>query len=202
MTGLNYVFGKRLLMPLMGASAFGDNVADREICAQLLRMAFVLGVLVMIVVWTRDNLPSRVDLQWLRAGGGLFSKGGHISAGRFNAGQKMLFWAVTLATLVIFASGLMLLFPLSFTDVNGMQLWGAVHTIASALFIAMIIGHIYIGTAGTEGRSPAWEQAKLNSPGRATTMTSGRSSGARGGNFRAGISPAANGANARLMRRT
>lgn len=151
LTGLNYVFGKRLLMPLIGANTFGDMSQIAKYAHNFFAWPFVLGVLVMIVVWTRDNLPRRVDLEWLRAGGGLFSKGRHISAGRFNAGQKLLFWAVTLATIVIFASGLMLLFPLSFTDVNGMQWWGAVHTIAAGLFIAMIIGHIYIGTAGTEG---------------------------------------------------
>lgn len=151
LTGLNYIFGKRLLMPLIGAGAFGDMSQIAKYAHNFFAWPFVLGVLVMIVVWTRDNLPRRVDLEWLRAGGGLLSKGRHISAGRFNAGQKLLFWAVTLATIVIFASGLMLLFPLSFTDVNGMQWWGAVHTIAAGFFIAMIIGHIYIGTAGTEG---------------------------------------------------
>lgn len=151
LTGLNYVFGKRLLMPLIGASAFGDMSQIAKYAHNFFAWPFVLGVLVMIVVWTRENLPRRIDLEWLRAGGGLLNNGQHISAGRFNAGQKMLFWLVTLAMLIVFASGLMLLFPLALTDVNGMQWWGAIHSIAGALFIALIIGHIYIGTAGTEG---------------------------------------------------
>ncbi len=151
LTGLNYVFGKRLLMPLIGANAFGDISQIAKYAHNFFAWPFVLGVLVMIVVWTKDNLPRRVDLAWLRAGGGLFRDAGHLSAGRFNAGQKILFWLVVLATLVAFASGLMLLFPLSFVDVNGMQFWGGVHSVASAAFIAIILAHIYVGTAGTEG---------------------------------------------------
>lgn len=151
LTGLNYVFGKRLLMPLIGPGAFGDVSQIAKYAHNFFAWPFVLGVLLMIVVWTRDNLPRRVDYEWLRAGGGLFGSRRHVSAGRFNAGQKLLFWLVVLATLVMFVSGVILLFPLTFVDVNGMQTWGGVHTIAGAFFIAMILGHIYLGTAGTEG---------------------------------------------------
>ncbi len=151
LTGLNYVFGKRLLMPLMSPEAFGGFSQFAKYAHNFFAWPFVLGVLIMIAVWTRDNLPRRVDLAWLRAGGGFGPNAAHLSAGRFNAGQKLLFWVVVLSTIIIFGSGLALMFPLTFLDVNGMQLWGAVHSIAAALFIAMIIGHIYIGTAGTEG---------------------------------------------------
>lgn len=151
LTGLNYVFGKRLLMPLIGPGAFGDVTQIAKYAHNFFAWPFLLGVLVMIVVWSRDNLPRREDAAWLRAGGGMFGQTRHISAGRFNAGQKILYWLVVLVTLVMFGSGLMLLLPLSYTDVNGMQVSGAVHTIAGALFIAMILAHIYVGTAGTQG---------------------------------------------------
>jgi formate dehydrogenase subunit gamma len=150
-TGLNYVFGKRLLMPLVGPDAFGEFSQVAKYAHNFFSWPFTLGVLIMIVVWTRDNLPRRIDLDWLRAGGGLLKNSRHVSAGRFNAGQKLLFWAVVLASVIIFGSGLALLFPFTFLDVNGMQLWSSVHSIAAALFIALILGHIYIGTAGTEG---------------------------------------------------
>jgi formate dehydrogenase subunit gamma len=162
LTGLNYVFGKRLLMPLVGANAFGDISQFAKYAHNFFAWPFVLGVLVMIVVWSRDNLPRRVDYAWLRAGGGLFREAGHLSAGRFNAGQKILFWLVVLATLVAFGSGLMLLFPLTLVDVNGMQFWGGVHTIASAAFIAMILAHIYVGAAGTEGAFRGMGEGKVD----------------------------------------
>lgn len=88
LTGLNYVFGKRLLMPLIGPGAFGDVSQIAKYAHNFFAWPFVLGVLVMIVVWSRDNLPRREDREWLRAGGGMFGQTRHISAGRFNAGQK------------------------------------------------------------------------------------------------------------------
>ena len=42
----------------------------------------------------QDNLPSALDITWLKQGGGLFSKGVHPPAERFNAGQKLIFWSV------------------------------------------------------------------------------------------------------------
>lgn len=151
LTGLNYVFGKRLLMPLIGPGAFGDVTQIAKYAHNFFSWPFVLGVLVMIVVWSRDNMFRREDRAWLRSGGGLFGETRHVSAGRFNAGQKILYWLVVLATLVVFGSGLMLLLPLAYVDVNGMQVSSAIHTIAGAFFIAMILAHIYVGTAGTEG---------------------------------------------------
>ena len=88
LTGLNYVFGKRLLMPLIGPGAFGDVTQIAKYAHNFFAWPFVLGVLVMIVVWSRDNLFRAEDREWLRAGGGLFGQTRHISAGRFNAGQK------------------------------------------------------------------------------------------------------------------
>lgn len=151
LTGVNYVFGKRLLMPLIGPAGFGDFSQISKYAHNFFAWPFVIGVLVMLFIWARDNLPRRVDREWVRAGGGVFARGRHISAGRFNAGQKLLFWFVVLLTILMFGSGLMLLFPLTWIDVNGMQIAGGVHTIAGALFIAIILAHIYIGTLGTEG---------------------------------------------------
>ena len=53
--------------------------------------------------WAGDGLrdlgrcttfPTGTDLVWLVKGGGLFSKGVHPPAKKFNAGQKIIFWPV------------------------------------------------------------------------------------------------------------
>ena len=46
-----------------------------------------------------------------------------------------------------------------------MQVAQVVHSIIAVLFIALIIGHIYIGTLGTEGAFEAWGLAKTISIG-------------------------------------
>ena len=48
-------------------------------------------------------------------------------------------------------SGFLLLFPFYVTDIAGMQIAQVVHSIIAVLFVALILGHIYIGTLGMEG---------------------------------------------------
>ncbi|MDB5642430.1 MAG: formate dehydrogenase, gamma subunit [Hyphomicrobiales bacterium] len=150
LTGLNYFFGKRLIAPLIGPVAFGDFSQYAKYAHNFFAWPFTLGVLMMVFFWVRDNIPSRGDWAWLKAGGGLVGNR-HISAGRFNAGQKIVFWGVVLGGTLMFISGLILLFPFEWVDVNGMQLTNVVHGLIGSLFVAGILAHIYIGTIGMEG---------------------------------------------------
>jgi formate dehydrogenase subunit gamma len=152
-TGLNFVFGKRLLMPLIGADAFASWSQWAKYAHDFFAWAFMLGILVMLVVWIRDNLPDRYDATWLKHGGGMFDKSNHTHppAGRFNTGQKLMFWAVILGGAALSVTGIFMLFPFAFTDVNGMQLAQTIHAIVAALMVALILAHIYIGTLGMEG---------------------------------------------------
>jgi len=49
------------------------------------------------------------------------------------------------------ASGYLLMFPFYGTDIAGMQLAQVVHGVVAMLFVAAMLGHIYIGTVGMEG---------------------------------------------------
>ena len=98
----------------------------------------------------------------------------HPPAGRFNAGQKLIFWSVVLGGVALSVSGIFLLFPFAFTDVNGMQT-GAddpCHRSAS-LMVAVIIAHIYIGTLGMEGAFDAMGRAPSISTGPRSTTAPG-----------------------------
>jgi formate dehydrogenase subunit gamma len=152
-TGLNFVFGKRLLMPLIGPEAFSTWSIWAKLAHDFVSWAFMLGVLIMLVVWIWDNLPDRYDANWLKTGGGMFDKSNrtHPPAARFNAGQKLIFWTVVLGGIAMSISGIFLLFPFSYTDINGMQMAQYVHATVGVLMVAIIIAHIYIGTLGMEG---------------------------------------------------
>ena len=65
----------------------------------------------MLVLWIRDNIPEKADITWIKQGGGFLNNGFHPEAGRFNAGQKMIFWTVVLGGLAMALSGYMLMFP-------------------------------------------------------------------------------------------
>src|SRR6202022_3818309 len=90
------------------------------------------------------------DLEWIKQGGG-FIKSKHAPAGRFNPGEKLVFWFSMGAGIAVSVSGYLLLFPFSVTDIAGMQLAQIVPAVVAVLFFALILGHIYIGTLGMEG---------------------------------------------------
>jgi formate dehydrogenase subunit gamma len=150
LTGLNITFGKYLLMPVIGPDNFSAVSQAAKYVHNFTSFAFVIGMVLIIALWIKDNLPRRVDLVWLKEGGG-FIKSKHPPAERFNAGEKMVFWLSLAAAIAVIASGYLLLFPFYVTDIFGMQLAQGVHAIAALLFVALILAHIYIGTIGMEG---------------------------------------------------
>ncbi len=152
-TGLNLIFGKRLLMPLIGPEAFSSWSVFAKYTHDFMSWAFMLGIVVMFVVWIWDNLPDRYDGNWLKTLGGFFDRSNstHPPAGRFNTGQKLIFWSVILGGIALSVSGIFLLFPFSYADVNGMQMAQYIHATVGVLMVAVIIGHIYIGTVGMVG---------------------------------------------------
>src|SRR5690606_2705488 len=156
-TGLNFIFGKRLLMPLIGADAFSTWSVWAKYAHDFVSWAFMLGILIMLVVWVWDNLPDRYDAHWLRVGGGFFDKSTrtHPPAGRFTPGLALRACSVGLGCAGLSVSGTYLLFPFDFADINGMQWAQYVHATIGVLMIAVIIAHIYIGTLGMEGASEA-----------------------------------------------
>lgn len=152
-TGLNFVFGKRLLMPLIGPEAFSTWSIWSKYAHDFVSWAFILGIAIMLIVWIWDNLPDRYDSHWIKVGGGFFdtSNRTHPPAARFNAGQKLIFWTVILGGIALSVTGIYLLFPFDFTDVNGMQWAQYIHATVGVIMVAIIIAHIYIGTLGMEG---------------------------------------------------
>jgi formate dehydrogenase subunit gamma len=160
-SGLNYIFGKRLLMPLIGPDAFAAWSQYAKFAHNFLAWPFMLGVLMIFVLWIRDNIPNRTDVRWLKEGGGIFGDH-HPPAHRFNAGQKIVFWTVVLGGIALSVSGIIMLFPFSAADINGMQWAQYAHAVVGVIMIAAIIAHIYIGTLGMEGAYDAMGSGQVD----------------------------------------
>jgi formate dehydrogenase subunit gamma len=150
LTGLNITFGKKLLLPLIGPELFSDVSLYAKYVHNFTSFPFMLGLVLILAIWIKDNIPDKIDVEWFRQGGG-FIKSKHAPARRFNAGEKLVFWGALGAGAAISMSGLLLLFPFYITDIFGMQIAQIVHGVVAVLFIALILGHIYIGTIGMEG---------------------------------------------------
>ena len=160
-SGLNVTFGKLVLMPLIGPDAFSAFAQAAKYAHDFTSFPFMLGIALITVIWIKDNIPSRIDVAWLRQGGG-FIASKHAPAGRFNAGEKLVFWGALAAGAGVSASGLLLLFPFYVTDILGMQIAQVVHSIIAILFVALILAHIYIGTLGMEGAFEAMGRGSVD----------------------------------------
>jgi formate dehydrogenase subunit gamma len=149
-SGLNITFGKHLLLPLIGNDAFSAFSQAAKYAHNFTSFPFVLGLVLIVVMFIKDNIPEKSDIEWFKQGGG-FIKSKHAPARRFNAGEKLVFWGALGAGVAVSVSGYLLLFPFYITNIADMQIAQVVHSIFAILFVALILGHIYIGTLGMEG---------------------------------------------------
>jgi len=172
LTGLNLLFGRSLLIPLIGKDAFASISQIGKLLHNYVAFAFMLGLVLIFFHWVRHNFPNRHDVIWLLKGGGFFTKS-HPPARKFNAGQKILFWLVLLSGISLSVSGWTLLFPFTtsffadtFVLLNGWfgttlpteltliqeQQYAALwHSIVAVFMTVVILAHIYIGSVGMEG---------------------------------------------------
>jgi formate dehydrogenase subunit gamma len=160
-TGLNITFGKIVLLPLIGPDAFASVSQAGKYAHNFAGFSFLAGLVLITVIFFKDNLPEKVDLEWLKQGGG-FIKGKHAPAGRFNLGEKLVYWLSVAGGVAVSASGILLLFPFFATDIFGMQLAQVVHAVIAILFVALILAHIYIGTLGMEGAFEAMGSGEVD----------------------------------------
>jgi len=161
LTGLNITFGKIVLLPIIGPEAFSSMSEAAKYVHNYISAAFVIGLVLIVALWIRDNLPQKVDIDWIKQGGG-FIKSKHAPSGRFNAGEKLVFWFALGAGAAVIISGCLLIFPFYVTDIAGMQIAQIVHAVVAVLFIAVIIAHIYIGTLGMEGAFEAMATGEVD----------------------------------------
>ncbi|MBZ0335680.1 formate dehydrogenase subunit gamma [Marinobacter sp. AL4B] len=183
LTGLITLMGRSFLIPVFGVDAFATLAAGSKWIHNNISWAFMLGLIMTFVMWVAHNIPNKLDWQWLKAGGGIFSDS-HPSAKKFNAGQKIVFWTVMVLGVSVSLSGLSLLFPFqmpmfsdTFSVVNSvfgtdldtaltpheeMQYANIWHSIVAFVMMLAIIAHIYIGTVGMEGAYDAMGSGQVD----------------------------------------
>ncbi|WP_339759271.1 formate dehydrogenase subunit gamma [uncultured Sulfitobacter sp.] len=187
-TGLISLFGRTVIIPALGHEAFSSVAIVCKWVHNNVSWAFMIALIFVFVIWVVHNIPDRTDLRWLAKGGGLLG-GGHPPAKKFNAGQKLIFWAVILLGGSISLSGLSLLFPFefnlfghTFSWLNGlgapgwfgfadlpyplapqeeMQYAQLWHALISVILTAIIFAHIYLGTIGMEGAFDAMGKGEV-----------------------------------------
>jgi formate dehydrogenase subunit gamma len=149
-TGLNISFGRSLILPWLGPSAFSEWSEWAKFSHNYLSFAFTAGLVLMFLMWVGRNLPSYNDLVWFKNGGGMFG-GKEPPAEKFNGGEKLIFWLSTFGGIGVIVTGFVLLFPFYGTTVANMELAEILHSIVAVLYVSAMFVHIYMGTIGVEG---------------------------------------------------
>jgi formate dehydrogenase subunit gamma len=161
LSGLNITFGKPLLLPLIGESAFAAWSQWAKYAHNYLSFPFAIGVFAIFLMWITGTIPNKVDVAWAKRGGGIVGRD-HPPAYRFNGGQKMIYWIVVIGGTAVAATGYLLMFPFYATDIQGMQMAQTIHAIIAVLFVAVMLAHIYIGTIGMEGAFEAMGEGTVD----------------------------------------
>lgn len=183
LTGLNVLYGRALVMPLIGKETFAALSGWAKLVHNYVAFAFMAGLVLTFLMWLRHNFPNRHDVVWLIKLGGLLSRHSHPPARKFNAGQKILFWLVMLGGVVLSVTGIALMFPFEtnvvaksmallaaaglpvpteLTPLQEMQLAATWHGIAALALACIILGHIYIGTIGMQGAFAAMGSGEVD----------------------------------------
>lgn len=152
-SGIVLAFGKFFLLPALGKDAFGALTLGLKNIHNFVGPLFAISLVIVIVTFVRDNLPRAEDWTWLRRAGGMFG-GEEVPSHRFNAGEKVLFWAgVFFFGLIVVGSGIYLdkIFPQFDYLRSDMQVAHMIHAAAAVLMMALFVGHIYMGTVGMKG---------------------------------------------------
>jgi len=135
-------------------------------------IVFSALILLQFIDWARAMRMTPADRRFVRLRNFLSYMRWELhdeEVGKFNGGQKLLFWLSALATLGLLLTGVVLWFPELFSEALRQASW-LLHDITFILFTLLIIGHVYLGIVepgtftgmikGTVSRD--W--AKLNHP--------------------------------------
>ncbi len=115
-------------------------------------LAFAAFFAAMFRAWHRQMRLDADDRRWLRVAHryAVHDETGLPEAGRFNAGQKLLFWVQAVNGVVLLASGVVLWWPEAMPRLLRLAAV-LLHPAAAVAAVGAVIVHIYMGTAAVPG---------------------------------------------------
>jgi formate dehydrogenase subunit gamma len=161
LTGLILLLGRTLLIPLFGHHVFSLLASASKESHNLIGPIFLVSLIMMLVSFARRNIYEKGDLTWLLKGGGFIGKS-HVSGGFFNMGEKSWYWMVILIGLAISISGLILVSPNFGQGRVIMAISHVVHVFGAIILTAVALGHMYMGSIGTEGSIEAMKSGYVD----------------------------------------
>jgi len=134
----------------------------------------VVGFLGLFVKLWRENLITDADREWRKHAARMLKgdKAGMPPVGKYNYGQKAVFWAMSLSLLVLLVTGLMFWRPwfAPYFSIGLLRAAVLLHSVAAVVLVLSTIMHVYAaiwvkGTIRAMTRGTVTESwAKLNHP--------------------------------------
>jgi formate dehydrogenase subunit gamma len=147
-TGIILSLGKSVLLPLIGYTLFSWLAILAKNLHNFVGPILIVAVPFLFIRFIRDNGIGADDVKWFLNLKGYF-KGHEHPSGRFNAGEKVVFWFVlVILSTALIVSGLVLVFPNFDQTRSTMQVANVVHMVTAYVAIALALVHIYLGTIG------------------------------------------------------
>ncbi len=154
LTGIVLGAGRVLFEPSMSDAGWASLVGISSGLHSLMAFPFMLGAILMVLMWAPKQIPASYDIKWFAVLGGYINTGKpvHPDAGFANAGEKLWFWVFALFGAAMIVSGLIMMFPNSF-DVtkNTANLMLIVHIVSAIVIGAFSVVHIFMATVMSEG---------------------------------------------------
>jgi formate dehydrogenase subunit gamma len=151
LTGIVILWGKHIILPWLGYTGFSWLTIISKNAHNFVGPLFIFSLVLMFLLYVKDNLPAAHDIDWLKKAGGMFG-GPHVPSGKFNAGEKIWFWlGIGLLGAAVSVTGVILDFP-NWNQVREiMQEANVVHAVCAIFFVGISFGHMYLGTLGVPG---------------------------------------------------
>lgn len=145
--------GMPIWSPIFGWMAYlfgGLSVA--RVIHPWVGVAFFLAAVVQLFEWMSDMRIEPWERDWLgpRVFRYMRYEEDDPRTGKYNGGQKLYFWGVSLGAVGLLLSGLLMWFPSAFPKVV-MQLAFLIHDFTFICFAVSLVFHIYLGTAAEPG---------------------------------------------------
>ncbi|MDB5731634.1 MAG: formate dehydrogenase subunit gamma [Variovorax sp.] len=175
-------------LPLLHPSLyFFSNVAGGGSWARILHpymgVLMVLGFTLMFFTMWRDNLLNADDGRWMANASRMLKgdKSNMPPIGKYNAGQKIVFWMFGLSLLLLFVSGFVFWRPwfVGFFPILLRRIAVVVHAASAVVLVLSVIVHVYAalwikGTMRAMTRGTVTENwARFNHPLWHRKMTGG-----------------------------
>jgi formate dehydrogenase subunit gamma len=128
-------------------------------------IAFFIAAGIQFVEWIGDMHLESWERDWIgpRVFRYMRYEADDPRTGKYNGGQKLYFWAVSLGALGLLLSGLMMWFPTSFPKPL-MELAYLVHDFTFICFVVSLVFHIYLGTAAEPGTFGSMTRGTVTRP--------------------------------------